>query len=536
MKNWRVVVVAFLAAGFFGAGTAVAQIPQVERDALMALYNATDGDNWTVNTNWLGEVGTECTWHGVTCSGGHVWELDLPWNNLSGEIPPQIGDLSSLWRLVLYHNVLSGSIPPEVGNLSSLGWMHLAYNGLSGGIPPEIGNLSTLVGLRLYSNRLSGAIPPEVGDLSSLWEMDLGWNQLSGSIPPEIGNLSSLVNLFLRANQLSGSIPPELGNLASLRSLYLSSNQLSGNIPPELGNLASLSTLLLDFNQLSGSIPPQIGNLSSLGWLFLRANQLSGSIPPELGNLSSLEYLYLSSNQLSGSIPPELGNLSNVSALFLRYNALWTDDAALRAFLDSKDYQWDETQTIAPDGLAVASVHDRTAWLVWTPITYTGDTGGYEVFSEEVVPRAPTSGGYASTKTATTFPVTGLEPGRAFDFTVSTFTKPHADNQNTVVSELTPPVMASTSDLGCAEPAVESWNEWPRTLTVTSSHDTFEWSTGETTSSIVVNPSRPTYYWVRTTGPGSCDEATVPFVDTREIILYDGFESGDTSAWSNTAP
>jgi hypothetical protein len=76
-----------------------AQIPQVERDALIALYNSTDGANWSDNTNWLGAVGTECTWDGVNCAGGHVEELGLYNYQLSGVIPPELGNLSSLDRL-----------------------------------------------------------------------------------------------------------------------------------------------------------------------------------------------------------------------------------------------------------------------------------------------------------------------------------------------------------------------------------------------------------------------------------------------------
>ena len=49
------------------AGASYAQVPQIERDALVALYNSTDGANWTDNTGWLGEAGTECSWFGVRC-------------------------------------------------------------------------------------------------------------------------------------------------------------------------------------------------------------------------------------------------------------------------------------------------------------------------------------------------------------------------------------------------------------------------------------------------------------------------------------
>jgi len=207
----------------------------------------------------------------------------------------------------------------------------------------------------------------------------------------------------------------------------------------------------------------------------------------------------------------------------------------LHAFLDKKNPGWDETQTIAATNLTITSVSDRTAWLEWSPIIYTGDKGGYEVFSEEVFARTPASGGYTAAKSDTTYPVTGLVPGQAHDLTVITFTRPHEDNQNTVVSELTSPVMAATSDSGCAQPVVQSGSDWPRTLTVTSSHDTFEWSTGETTSSILVSPSMPTWYWVRAWGPGPCDEAAVVFV-APSAIFADGFEAGDTSAWASDMP
>ena len=49
------------------AGASYAQVQQIERDALIALYNLTDVANWTDNTGWLGEAGTECSWFGVRC-------------------------------------------------------------------------------------------------------------------------------------------------------------------------------------------------------------------------------------------------------------------------------------------------------------------------------------------------------------------------------------------------------------------------------------------------------------------------------------
>ena len=287
-----------------------AQDLAADKQALVALYNATDGANWTNNRNWLSDEPIE-RWYGVSVSDFRVTELSLSNNRLAGPIPPELGDLTSLRWLVLSVNQLTGPIPPELGDLTSLKWqLHLHNNQLTGAIPPELGNLSKLQWLILSNNQLTGPIPPELGNLSELWWLLLYNNQLTGAIPPELGNLASLEQLYLYNNRLAGAVPPELGNLASLEHLYLSSNQLTGPIPPELGDLSILKELILDNNQLTGAIPPELGNLTSLRWLSLYSNQLTGPVPPELGNLSRLQWLNLGSNQLTGPIPPELENLS----------------------------------------------------------------------------------------------------------------------------------------------------------------------------------------------------------------------------------
>ena len=100
---------------------AVALGPSTDRAALVALYNATNGANWTNSANWgsdepLGE------WHGVTTDDdGRVTHLHLWENNLVGTIPSELGQLSSLTSLELQINKLvGGPIPAELGNLSNL--------------------------------------------------------------------------------------------------------------------------------------------------------------------------------------------------------------------------------------------------------------------------------------------------------------------------------------------------------------------------------------------------------------------------------
>jgi Leucine-rich repeat (LRR) protein len=314
--------VALFVVALIPTGSAVAQVPAAERDALIALYNGTDGANWSNKTGWLGAAGTECSWWGVTCAGGHVERLSLSSNNLNGALPQELGNLSSLVGLQLWSNQLSGSIPQQLGSLSSLVDLGLEWNQLGGSIPSQLGSLPSLETLNLSSNQLDGVIPSELGDLSSLLELYLDSNQLSGSIPSQLDGLSNVLYMDLSDNQLDGSIPPELGDMSSLQELDLSFNQLSGAIPPELADSPNLIKLNLSSNQLDGSIPPGFGNASALDILDLSSNQLSGVIPSSFGSSSSLSELYLSSNQLSGAIPPELSGMSNLRSLDLGSNRL----------------------------------------------------------------------------------------------------------------------------------------------------------------------------------------------------------------------
>ncbi len=241
-----------------GIGTCEISYNQSDSLTLVALYNATNGPNWTNTWNLSQPMST---WYGVTVNGeGCVTCLDL--DGIGGCTPTQTN---------LEGNNLVGNIPIELGGLSQLENLSLAYNQLSGSIPSEMGNLSNLKFLVLNSNDLSGSIPAEIGNLNNLTELYLSRNNLSGTIPAEIGNMNSLQQLFLGGNQLTGEIPSALNNLNNLRSIVLLDNQLSGAIPDVLANMSALEYLILQDNQLSGTVP----DLSNLTGLTLERNKFS---------------------------------------------------------------------------------------------------------------------------------------------------------------------------------------------------------------------------------------------------------------------
>ena len=391
--------------------------------------------------------------------------FDLHSNNLNGELPTEIGNLTAMVLLDLSGNNLKGTIPTEVGKLTALQVLALSSNKLGGAIPKELGLLTDLEVLFLGYNQLSGSIPASLGNLNKVWYLTLYYNQLTGNIPPELGNMSALWHLQVMGNQLTGAIPPELGKLKNLRSLALFGNQLSGPIPDTLGDYPELLEYLLNGNQLSGPIPEIVGKLPKLRHLHLNGNHLSGPIPPILGNLTEVIDFQLEGNQLSGTIPTSLGNLHNVltfqlhdnqlsgvipstlvsltavytGSLTLSENALTAHDPALLSFLAARSSGWENWQTVPPtDVKPDAGLGGGVlGGVTWAPILYTSNGGYYEVFvSEDGVNFKKNNATTDKTSHSATVPLPVA--GTTYTFRVRSFTPKHGTQQNDIYSDYSP--------------------------------------------------------------------------------------------------
>ena len=300
--------------GSAGDFTLTFSAPDLE--ALTALYNSTEGANWADNTNWLTDAPLS-EWHGITVDEqGSITEIFLTSNNLTGTIPPKLGNLVHLKGLYLGQNELSGAIPRELGDLPSLQRMALSNNRLSGRIPAEIGNLSNLEQLHLERNQLSGGMPVTLGRLSNLQILRLTSNRLSGEIPDGLGKLPNLRTLALGANELSGDIPAELVGLSNLTHLYLWGNDLTGNeFIPRLGELTNLQFLDIGGNRIEGSlILPRLAGLRNLSGLGMHDSELTDAeLLPHMHSLQGLEFLNISGNRLSDA--QTLARLANNTTL-----------------------------------------------------------------------------------------------------------------------------------------------------------------------------------------------------------------------------
>lgn len=151
----------------------------------------------------------------------YLFYLDLSNNSLSGSIPSSFTQFRSLLNL---NNSLKGEIFEGFSFFSRksqsagrqykqlLGFpplVDLSYNELTGIIWPEFGNLKDLHVLDLSNNKLTGKIPSTLSKLRDLEFLDLSYNNLTGMIPPSLANLNFLSMFNVSHNHLQGRIPSE---------------------------------------------------------------------------------------------------------------------------------------------------------------------------------------------------------------------------------------------------------------------------------------------------------------------------------------
>uniref|UniRef100_A0A5B7AMS9 non-specific serine/threonine protein kinase n=1 Tax=Davidia involucrata TaxID=16924 RepID=A0A5B7AMS9_DAVIN len=276
------------------------------------------------HNHFFGEIPAEL---GHTCENLEVF--DLSGNQLIGGLPSTFELCSSLVSLNLGDNQLSGDFLTRVVSfLPSLRYLYVPFNNITGTLPPMLTNISQLQVLDLSSNALTGTIPYEFcssmsPSSSSLEKLLLSNNYLAGTIPPELGNCKKLRTIDLSFNSLVGSIPLEIWTLPNLSDLVMWANNLTGEIPEgiciEGGNL---QTLILNDNVINGTIPQSIANCTNLIWVTLSNNRLTGEIPSGIGNLINLAILQLGNNSLTGAIPPEIGKCRSLIWLDMNSNAL----------------------------------------------------------------------------------------------------------------------------------------------------------------------------------------------------------------------
>ena len=225
-------------------------------DALIALYNAFDGPNWT-----------------------NPWDITTPIETWDPSFRLQFDDVTN--RVV-----------------------HFDYSGqnLTGIIPPEIGDLTELTGLWLFGNNITGEVPAEIWTLTNLRELVIG-SQTSGEaytpgaltltngIPSEIANLQQLEWLNLNGIALTLPLESEVYNLPNLIRIRLQDCGITGQLP---AGLANISDVRVERNEFEGTIPTEILTSSGNLRLGITGNYFDFSDLEPLVSAANIQFLELS--------------------------------------------------------------------------------------------------------------------------------------------------------------------------------------------------------------------------------------------------
>ncbi len=334
----------------------VTDISRTQCDALVALYNSTNGSGWYDHNNWLGDWDTTpttaCDWEGVYCTEGEWWEevyyIDIEENNLSGIIPAQISGLSSLRYLYLNGNQITTIASGAFNGLSNLQYLYLnnnqittiasgAFNGLSRWNTLNLSNnqittiasgafneLPELQYLYLDHNKIASITTGMFDGISSVQEIRLNNNMITTIVSDAFSWLSNLYYLYINNNNIATIASGAFNGLSNLPYLSLSYNNIATIASGAFNGLSNCWNLFLDHNKItSETIASGVFNgFSSLEELGLDNNFITTVVSGTFNGLVSLKYLYLDNNQIVTIANGAFNGLSRLSTLNIYNNQI----------------------------------------------------------------------------------------------------------------------------------------------------------------------------------------------------------------------
>ncbi|KAI3695000.1 hypothetical protein L1987_77987 [Smallanthus sonchifolius] len=211
------------------------------------------------NLYWLDLADNRLT-GGIPVSSGSTPGLDMlihtkhfhfGGNMLSGTIPQRLfNSKMTLIHLLFENNQLTGTIPSTLGLVKSLEVIRLDKNFLTGDVPPNINNLTGVFEMFLANNQLTGPVPNLTG-LNVLNYLDLSNNTFDPSgVPSWFSTLQSLTTLKMYRTSLVGQLSAALFSIPQLQNVDLSYNSLNGTLDIGSSHSNQLQQVNLQSNEI----------------------------------------------------------------------------------------------------------------------------------------------------------------------------------------------------------------------------------------------------------------------------------------------
>ena len=325
--------------------------------ALVALFNATDGENWTVRWNLKRPMRT---WQQV-----QVDEIDgemrvtkvMPAGfGLKGTIPEDIKYMDKLRYFSVEKNKISGTFPEFFCNMEQLELLNLAQNNFQGEVPAKLFDLPKLIYLVLKGNRFSGRLPENIGNCKSLQTMEIQVNDFEGEIPRSFSQLIKLRYVQVGANRFSGELPDfsamdsligvEFSGTAEFKTELLpqaDEQSLERRVwvkggftgpAPHFKNKPLLEKVLIYENNLTSS--PKFTNCPKLKQLYTGNNPIGTLDPSVTQDMPELEILQVADCGLEQL--PEFKNCPKLKFLMVHFNELQSLPGSISALTGMEEF------------------------------------------------------------------------------------------------------------------------------------------------------------------------------------------------------
>ncbi|WP_066218664.1 T9SS type A sorting domain-containing protein [Formosa haliotis] len=346
-------------------------VPDEEKQVLIDLYNATGGDSWSYNKNWLSDEPVD-TWSGVTVEDDHIVSINLYQRNLTGTLPESLKTLSYLKILDLTGNNLSGTLI-DFSEMASLTQLVIIENNYSSNdIEVHYKNNSTLETFK-FSPQYVGEVESIEGVLGNEYILTMpniegtnityqwyrsrlkyldGTDEIIENETNKDYRISSLTDndFDIYVCKASSENFPELFFISRNKEIYGAVSDTEKNALIEFYKATNGDSWLnntnwltdepvrnwfgvkvsgnkvveLDFvyNNLTGTLPADIGVFKELEWLIVWGNAIEGTLPEEIGNLTELKVVSFEENNFTGEIPESFKNLTKLRGFWLYDNHL----------------------------------------------------------------------------------------------------------------------------------------------------------------------------------------------------------------------